>query len=442
MALLAEISVIILLIFANGFLAMAEFAIISSKRSRIMQHAKSNSKGAQAALALSDDPNSFLSAIQIGVTPIGILAGAYGGAAIAADLSPWLAARVPALAPVSATISLLFIVAIITYFTIILGELVPKRLGLIAPESIAIAVSYPILIFATITRPITKIISKSTNFVLSVLRVKEKSDDVVTEEEISYLMEEGVSAGFFEKSEKEMVDKVFDFSDRTIGSIMQPRPDIIGLNFDDSIEEIIKRIEATPHSRYPVYQTDLDTIIGIIEVRDLISSKKITKDIIEEKMRKPLFAPNAITSRALLEMFRQSRASMALVVEEYGSICGLITIHDLTEEIFGTMPDENETDPDIVARDSDSWLISATLPLHELKDILGIQLDQDTEHRQYYTVSGFILATLGNIPKTGDIIEIPHYHIEIVDMDGHRIDKIILTKRAELSEAEERDFTV
>jgi len=422
---------------------MAEFAIISSKRSRIMQHEKRNSKGAQAAIALSEDPNSFLSAIQIGVTPIGILAGAYGGAAIAAELSPWLADVIPALAPVSGTISLLFIVAIITYFTIILGELVPKRLGLIAPESIAIAVSYPILIFATITRPITRIISRSTNFVLSILRVKEKSDSAVTEEEISFLMEEGVSAGFFEKSEKEMVDKVFDFTDRSIGSIMQPRPDIIGLNFDDSIEDIIKKIEATPHSRYPVYQTDFDTIIGIIEVRDLISSsKEITKDIIKEKMRKPLFAPNTITSRALLEMFRQSRASMALVVEEYGSICGLITIHDLTEEIFGTMPDESETDPDIVVRGSESWLISATLPLHELRERLGIQLEEDTEHKQYYTVSGFILAILGNIPKTGDIIEIPQYQIEIVAMDGHRIDKIILTKRAELLEEEECDFTV
>ena len=429
MALFAEIAVIILLIFANGFLAMAEFAIVSSKRSRIMQHTKSNSKGAQAALALSDDPNSFLSAIQIGITLIGILAGAYGGASLAATLSPWLAATIPALAPMSGTISLLLIVVIITYFTLILGELVPKRLGMIAPESIAIAVSYPILVFATITRPLTKIISVSTNFVLSVLRVKEKSDSVVTEEEILYLMEEGVSAGFFEKSEKQMVDKVFCFTDRSIGSIMQPHPDIIGLNFGESIEEIIERIEKTPHSRYPVYQTDLDTIIGVIEVRDLISSKEITKDLIQKTMKKPLFVPNTITSRALLEMFRQSRASMALVVEEYGSICGLITIHDLTEEIFGTMPDESETDPDIVARNSDSWLISATLPLHELKETLDIQLDPDTEHKQYYTVSGFILATLGNIPKTGDIIEIPHYHIEIVDMDGHRIDKIILTKR-------------
>jgi len=371
----------------------------------------------------------FLSAIQIGITLIGILAGAYGGAALSAALSPWLAETIPALAPVSGTISLLLIVAIITYFTLILGELVPKRLGMIAPEKIAITVSYPVLIFATITRPITKIISASTNFVLSVLRVKEKNDSIVTEEEISYLMEEGVSAGFFEKCEKQMIDKVFDFTDRSIGSIMQPRPDIIGINFAESIEEIIERIEKTPHSRYPVYQTDLDTIIGIIEVRDLISSKQITKDVIEEKMRKPLFVPNTITSRALLEIFRQSRASMALVVEEYGSICGLVTIHDLTEEIFGTMPDESETDPDIVARDSDSWLISATLPLHELKETLDIQLDKDTEHKQYYTVSGFILATLGNIPKTGDTLETSHYHIEIVDMDGHRIDKIILTKR-------------
>ena len=437
MAIFVEIAVIIVLILLNGFLAMAEFAIVSSKKSRIMQYKKRESKGVRAALALSDDPNSFLSAIQIGITLIGILAGAYGGASLAATLSPWLAEMVPALASVSGTLSLLLIVAVITYFTIILGELVPKRLGMIAPERIAIAVSYPILIFATITRPITRIISASTNFVLSLLRVKEDRDSTVTEEEISYLMEEGVSAGIFEKSEKQMIDKVFDFTDRTIGSIMQPRPDIVALHIDDSIEEIISRIETSPHSRYPVYQGDLDTIIGVLEVRDLISSTSITKELIREKLRKPLFVPSTISSSTLLEMFKESRASMAFIVEEYGSVWGLITIHDLTEEIFGAMPHENETDPDIVARDENSWLISAALPLHELKEALDIQLDEDTEHKQYHTVSGFILATLGSVPKTGDSIDMPQYHIEIVDMDGHRIDKIIVTRHEPVSEEEE-----
>lgn len=433
MALLVEIAVIILLIFVNGFLAMGEFAIVSSKKSRIIQHKKSDSRGVQAALALCDDPNSFLSAIQIGITLIGILAGAYGGASIAAALSPWLAEVFPPIKPVSGTLSLLLIVAIITYFTLVLGELVPKRLGMIAPERIAIAVSYPILLFAKITRPITETISVSTDFVLSLLRVNERNDNAITEEEISYLMEEGVSAGIFEKSEKQMVDKVFNFTDRTIGSIMQPRPDIVGLNLDDSIDEIIKRIEEIPHSRYPVYQTDLDTIIGILEARDLISSTKITKELLKEKIRKPLFVPNTITSRALLEVFKQKRTSMALIVEEYGSICGMITVHDLTEEIFGAIPKDNETDPDIVARNGNSWLISATLPLHELNEALDIQLDQDTEHKEYHTVSGFILATLGNLPKTGDILVTPKYHIEIVDMDDHRIDKIILTRREDLA---------
>ncbi|MDR2855947.1 MAG: hemolysin family protein [Methanomicrobiales archaeon] len=432
MALLVEIGIIILLILVNGFLAMAEFAIVSSKKSRIIQHKKTDSRGVQAALALCDDPNSFLSAIQIGITLIGILAGAYGGASIAATISPWLAEIFPPFEPVSNTLSLLLIVAIITYFTIILGELVPKRLGMIAPERIAIAVSYPVLIFAKLTRPITEIISVSTDFVLSLLRVNGRNDSAITEEEISYLMEEGVSAGIFEKSEKQMIDKVFDFTDRTIGSIMQPRPDIVGLNLDDSIDEIIKRIEETSYSRYPVYQTDLDTTVGILEVRDLISSARITKGLLMEKIRKPLFVPNTITSRALLEMFKQERASIALIIEEYGTICGLITVHDLTEEIFGTMPKENETDPDIVARNANSWLISATLPLHELDEALDIQLDQDTEHKEYRTVSGFILAALGSLPKTGDTLKTPKYHIEIVDMDDHRIDKIILTRREDL----------
>ena len=434
MALFVEIAVIIFLIFVNGFLAMAEFAIVSSKKSRIIQHKKIDSRGVQAALSLCDDPNSFLSAIQIGITLIGILAGAYGGASIAAILSPWFAEILPPLEPVSGTLSLLLIVAIITYFTLILGELVPKRLGMIAPERIAIAVSYPILIFAKVTRPITEIISVSTDFVLSLLRVHGRNDNTITEEEISYLMEEGVSAGIFEKSEKQMVDKVFNFTDRTIGSIMQPRPDIVGLNLDDSIDEIIKRIEETPHSRYPMYQTDLDTTIGILEVRDLISSTTITKELLRERIRKPLFVPSTLTSHALLEVFKQKRASMALIVEEYGSICGLITVHDLTEEIFGTIPQDTETDPDIIARNANSWLISAALPLHELDEALDIQLDQDTEHKKYHTVSGFILATLGNLPKTGDVLKIPKYQIEIVDMDGHRIDKIILTRHENLAD--------
>ena len=428
MAIFVEIAVIILLILINGFLAMAEFAIVSSKKSRIIQHKKKDSRGAQAALALCDDPNSFLSAIQIGITLIGILAGAYGGASIAATLSPWLSEIFPPLEPVSGTLSLLLIVAIITYFTLILGELVPKRLGMIAPERIAISVSYPILIFAKVTRPITKIISLSTDFVLSLLRANEGHDSTITEEEISYLIEEGVSAGIFEKSEKQMIDKVFDFTDRTIASIMQPRPDIVGLDLDDPIDEIIERIEETSYSRYPVYQTDLDTTIGILEVRDLISSTRITKELLKEKIRKPLFVPSTITSRALLETFKQERTSMALIIEEYGSICGLITVHDLTEEIFGTIPKNNKVDPDIVARDANSWLISAALPLHELDEALDIQLEQSTEHKEYYTISGFILATLGALPKTGDILEIPRYRIEIVDMDDHRIDKIILTR--------------
>jgi len=434
MALFVEIAVIIFLIFLNGFLAMAEFAIVSSKKSRIIQHNKKGSRGVQAALALCDDPNSFLSAIQIGITLIGILAGAYGGASIAATLSPWLSDMFPPLEAVSGTLSLLLIVAIITYFTLILGELVPKRLGMIAPERIAIAVSYPILIFAKATHPITKIISASTDFMLSLLHAHEKNDSAITEEEISYLMEEGVSAGVFEKSEKQMIDKVFDFTDRTICSIMQPRPDIVGLDLDDPIDEIITRIEETPYSRYPVYQTDLDATIGILEVRDLISSTTITKEVLKEKLRKPLFVPNTITSRALLEAFKQNRTSMALIIEEYGSIYGLITVHDLIEEIFGTIPKDNEVDPDIVARNAHSWLISATLPLHELTEMLGIQLEQETEHKEYYTVSGFILATLGDLPKTGDVLETPKYRIEIVDMDGHRIDKIILTRHEHLTD--------
>jgi putative hemolysin len=440
MALLFEITIIIILIFANGFLAMAEFALVSSKKSRIMQHTKSDSKGAKAALELSEDPNSFLSAIQIGITLIGILAGAYGGVSVAAALAPVIITLFPRIEPISGTVSLLIIVVVITYFTLILGELVPKRLGMIAPESIAISVAYPIKLFSIITRPITKVIATSTDFVLATLQVNNNTDTSVTEEEISFLMEEGVSAGVFEKSEKQMVAKVFDFTDRPIRSIMQPRPDILALDLDSSIGEIIERINTTPHSRYPVYRTSLDTVIGIIEVRDLISQSPITREIFEKNLKKPLFVPNTLTSRTLLENFRQERASMALVVEEYGSICGLVTIHDLTEEIFGSMPDEDETDPDVVSRGQDSWIISATLPLHELKETLDIQLDQNQEQKHYHTISGFILATLENVPKTGDIIQTPKYTIEIVDMDGRRIDKIILTRRADAT-AEEKEST-
>lgn len=421
-----EIFIVFLLIVANGVFAMSEIAIISSRKVRLQQLANQGNAKARVALQLAESPNNFLSTVQVGITLIGILTGAFGGATIARGLANYLQ-EIPVLAPYSQAIALGIVVLIITYLSLILGELVPKRLALNNPERIAANIAMPMRMLAAIAAPAVYLLSASTDFVLRILGIGPSTEPLVTEEEIRVLIEQGTEAGTFEVAEQDMVERVFRLGDRPVSALMTPRPDIVWLELEDTLEKNRHKIIDGGHSRFPVCQGGLDNVLGIVPVSDLLARCLSNQPLdLTVSLRQPVFVPESTRGLKVLELFKQTGTHIALVVDEYGVIQGLVTLNDILVEIVGDVPsNEDQEEPQAIQREDGSWLLDGMLSIDEFFELFAIK-EVPAEHRgSYQTLGGFVITHLGRIPTASDYFEWQGMRIEVVDMDGNRIDKVL-----------------
>ena len=422
-----EALVIFLLIILNGVFAMSEMAVVSARKSRLQQWAEAGNARARAALELANAPNQFLSTVQIGITLIGILAGAFGGATIATALASWLDG-IPLLAPYSRALSLAIVVAIITYLSLIVGELVPKRLALNNPERLAAAIASPMRALSRIAHPVVHLLGLSTEFVLRMLGMQSTPEPPVTEEEIRALIAQGAQAGMFEEAEREMVDRVFRLGDRRVGAVMTPRPEIIWLDRDAPPEEIRDTITQSAHSRFLVAEGSLDNVLGVVHAKDLLVHclGEQTVDL-NATLQQPLYVPESMRALKVLELFKQSRTHIALAVDEYGGIQGLVTPNDILESIVGDLPEAGEVvEPLAQQREDGSWLLDGMLPVDEFKALFHLGPLPGEDQAVYHTVAGFVIMQLGRIPAAADSFEWEGLKIEVVDMDGNRVDKVLV----------------
>lgn len=423
-------AILILILFViNGILAMAEIAIVSSRRARLGQLAEAGNSGARDALVLAESPTQFLSTVQIGITLVGILAGAFGEAMFAAPLAERLA-TIPALEPIANQLALGFVVLTITFLSLLIGELVPKRLALANPEKIASALAAPMRVLARIAAPLVFVLSRITDAIVSMLRVSTRAE-AVSEEEIKSMIEEGARSGVFAESESEMVGRVFRFGDLDVNALMTPRPEIAAFDVQDSDETVRQKLARHNRSRFPVVRGSLDEVLGIVRTKDLLAQHLSGQKIdLQAVMQPALFVPENMAALDLLEKFKAESTHIALVTNEYGGVEGVITIADLAEAIVGAVALSDEPQaPAIVLRADGSWLVDGKLATHEFKELLGVgDLPHEAEGR-YETVGGFVMQLLGRVPSAGDIATWDNWRIEVMDMDGRRVDKVLVTWR-------------
>ncbi len=417
-----EIFILAGLILLNGLFSMAEIALVSARKARLESQANKGDKEAREALNLANKPENFLSTVQMGITVVGIMTGIYSGEQITDDFAAFLQ-RWPALQPYSYGLATAIVVIVVTYFTIIFGELVPKRLGLAHPEGIAKGVARPMKILGLITHPFIWLLSKSSNVVVRLLGLK-PSANMVTEDEIKAIISEGTEQGTIEETEQEIIERVFHLSDRNITSLMTHRSDIVWFNLNDTEEMIKEKIMKEPHSLYPICDNSIDDIKGVVAIKDLyISPDNIAfKDL----MKPALFVPENNTAYQVLEKFKESQLHSCFIVDEYGSILGMITLNDILEAIIGDMPQPDVPEYEIKLRDDGSFLIDAQIPFYDFLSHFDQTEWMNEGEQEFDTLAGFILHQLERIPHTGDKLEWKGFHIEIIDMDGHRIDKVLV----------------
>lgn len=429
-----EILVILLLILLNGFFAMSEMAIVSARRARLEQMARSGSRRARMAAALTTDPSHFLSTVQVGITLIGILAGAYGGATVAAALSRWLSGF-PALAPYAEALGFGLVVVAITYLSLIIGELVPKRLALSRPEAIAITVSGPMRVFSLAMGPMVKLLTLSTELVLKLLPFRAARQPEVTEDEIKIMLAEGARAGLFEDVEREMIERVFRLGDQRVGALMTPRPQVVWLDLTDDEATLWNKIEESGHSRFPVCDGGLDAVTGVVQIRDLLLVARGGRGLdLRAAMRPPLFVPVNLPAFTMLNLFKERDVAMAFVMDEYGVLEGVVTTADLLEAVVGIHADaETPASERAVQREDGSWLLDGMMPADEFRDLLEVGALPGEKKGRFHTLAGFVVAQLGRLPTVGERFELGGLRFEVVDMDGRRIDRVLVSRIEEPS---------
>lgn len=422
-----EIIIIMLLIVLNGLFAMSEIAIVSVRKPRLQQQATRGDKKAQLALLLAEDPEDFLSTVQIGITLIGILAGVFGGATLAEDLADLLVAvGVPP--RYGETIGVVVVVAIITYMSLVIGELVPKNIALQNSERVAIAVSSSMYRLSRIVYPFVWLLTVSTQFITRLLGIKSTEGLSVTDEEIEIMLQQGAEAGLFEPEEPEIVRRIFHLSDRSVRSLMTPRREIVWLDRTDSLEKVRHIVADTGYSRFPIADGGLDNVIGYIEVKDLISRGLFSADFDPfGTLYPPLLVPETMSALNLLERFKEEHVHLALVFDEFGGLEGLVTSTDLLEAIIGHI--DVPFVPLITARGDGSWLVDGMLPFVELLEILEMDNSARVRDSHYQTIGGFVLSELREIPTEGAHVEWEGFRFEVVDMDGFRVDKVMVSKQ-------------
>jgi putative hemolysin len=413
---------IAILLVLNGFLAMAETALLSSRKARLQNESNKGNEKATLALKLIENPNQFLSVIQIGITSIDLLIGALTGATLGVVINNWLE-QYEALKPYSGVVGLLLGVLPITYLSLVLGELVPKRLALRNPEGISSAVARPMLFFSRLFHPFVRFLSFSTETVLRLMGVKATTEPPVTEEEIQLLIDQGTQAGVFEEAEQDMVQGVFSLGELRVYSLMTPRTEIVWLDIENSIEEIRTRIAENEVSRFPVRQDTLDVILGIVKARDLLVASLSGEPIKLKQLLKPAFyIPETMSAARALEIFKEKGTEMLLVIDEFGGLQGLLTVNDIIEEIVGEIELE---EPQATQRQDGSWLLDGMLEVDEFKEIFN--LPTLPHEQEYETLSGFVMISLGRVPQTADQFEWHGLRFEVIDMDGRRVDKVLVT---------------
>lgn len=424
-----EIVIVVALIIANGVFSMSETAIISSRKARLQQRADEGDANASAALKLAQTPANFLATVQIGITVIGILAGAFSGATLSEQLSSVIKTTFPTLEIYSETISFVIVVLLITILSLVIGELVPKSLALNNPERVAAAIAIPMSLLSKVMLPFVIMLNKTTNLILRLIGIKPSDEPSVTEDEIRMMVKQGAQTGTFQKAESQLVDQVFRLDDLRISSIMTPRTAIVWLETNDSQEVIQKKILENPFSYYPVVKEGPDNVFGIIWVKDLLAShyKRETPDL-QVMAVKPLFVPVSTTALRMLDIFEQAQTHIALVVDEYGGLEGMITINDVLNEIVGgAMSIAHATEIDVVRREDGSFLIDGRFAIDKLRELLGLSSLPDDP--LYETLGGFVMTHTGNIPVAGDTFNVEDWHFEVVDMDGRRVDKVLVQQK-------------
>lgn len=426
-----EILFLIVLILLNGLFAMSEIALVTARRARLSRLAEDGDGSAAVALKLHDEPTRFLSTVQIGITSIGVLSGIVGEAVLAQPFAVWLQG-LGMEERASAIVATGLVVVVITYVAIVIGELVPKRIGQLNPEGIARRVARPMRLLAALTNPFVRLLSISTDTLLRLMGQRNHAAQSVTEEEIHALIEEGSEAGVIEQQEHEMVRNVFRLDDRQINSLMIPRSDIVYLDADRPIEENLQHIAASEHSRFPVCRGGLHNILGVINAKQLLHQKiKGGQADLSAQLQPAVFVPETLTGMDLLRHFRTSGSQMVLVVDEYGEVLGLVTLQDVLEAVTGEFIPHNQEEAWAVQREDGSWLLDGLIPLPELKDRLGLKTLPEEDKGRYHTLSGLMMWLLGRLPQTGDSADWEQWRLEVVDLDGKRVDKVLASRRPE-----------
>ncbi|WP_332677313.1 hemolysin family protein [Brevundimonas sp.] len=419
------IVVVLLLVVLNGLFAMTELAVVSSRKSKLQSRAERGDKGARAALQLAEDPTHFLSAVQVGITLIGILAGAYGQAAIGGELNRIIETAVPALAPWSHVIATGIVVVFITYVSVIVGELVPKRLALIFPESIASKMAAPISTLAVVLKPFVVLLTASTSAILKIMGVKDRDGSDVTQEEVETMIAEGTSAGLIEPEEQEMIEEILRLGDRPIRVAMTPRHEVFWVALDDTEAQLREEVRTCPYSRIVVAkENDVDNPLGVVHKKDLLDSLLDNGEFnIEKHVQIPAFIPQSTSVLKALEILKASKVHMAFLVDEFGAFEGVVTATDLLEMIAGDF-DEGHDDAEVNVRQREdgSWLVDGQTDIDELADALG---EDFGEADGFHTIAGLVLHQLSRVPHEGEILQLGRFEVEIIDMDDRRIDKLL-----------------
>jgi putative hemolysin len=429
-----EILIILGLILLNGVFSMAELALVSAKRVRLESRAAEGSQGAATALALADDPSAMLSTIQVGITLISIFNGAFGESSLVAKLEPNLKG-VPVVGPYAHIAALTIVVACITFASIVLGELVPKRIAFQNPEFFATSIARPLKRLSWLMAPFVKLLALTTELIVRLLGMDKPKDEAPTEEEISGVLKEGTAAGVLEQDEYDIVTRALRLHDQRLSAVMTPGIDLELIDIDDDLDHNLERMARSPYSRFPVYRADRANIIGVVHSGDLFEQAVHHKAIggidIEKAVKPVLYVPDSVSAMGLLEQFRTHRAELALVVDEHGQVGGMVTLADLMNTLVGAVPGVEDQDSDAVQRADGSWLMDGGISLHRVRDKLGADRDfPDEASGAYQTLAGFVLNQLGRVPKPGDCFDWDGHCFEVVDMDNNRIDQVMVSRKA------------
>ncbi|UCH48441.1 MAG: HlyC/CorC family transporter [Betaproteobacteria bacterium] len=434
-----EIVILLLLFVVNGLFSMSEIAVVSARKARLQHLADEGNHRAASALALAREPSNFLSTIQVGITFVGIFSGAFGEATLSRGLARTFA-TIPALAPYSEALALTVVVVAIAYFSLIIGELVPKRLALQNPELIASLTAAPMRVLSKIAHPIVSLLSASTDLVLRILGAGKARQAPVSEDEIRVLMEQGARAGIFEQYEQRLVHNVLLLDERSIVAEMTPRLEVVFIDLNEPLDLSLRKIAESRHSRFPVCRGGPEHIVGVVHAKDILARQVAGEPVdLAACMQDPLYVPETLTCIRMLEMFKTSPLQIAFVVDEYGDFQGLVTLNDILEAIVGDMPSSHEEgEKMVIERAPGSWLIDGMLDTLDLKELLDVRELPGEDDGVYHTLGGMTMIQMGRVPKPADVFEWGGYRFEVVDMDGSRVDKVLVTRLPQSVQDESR----